>query len=57
MLGVFKRLWQQHLEREEDIAAITKAHDEARRAGDEPEKSMVDTVFETYDKYPDGGPV
>ena len=57
MLALLKRLWQRHEEREEDVAAIANARHEAERAGDEPEKSMIDAVFETYDKYPDGGPV
>ena len=50
MLGLFKRLWQRRRDREEDLAAIAKAHQEAERAGDEPEKSMQDTVFGTYDE-------
>ena len=56
MLGILKRLRERRAEKKADLAAIAQAHEEARRAGDEPEKSMSDTVFETYDKYPDGGP-
>jgi hypothetical protein len=57
VFGVLKRLRERHEDKKADLAAIAKAHDEGRRAGDEPEKTMSDTVFETYDKYPDGGPV
>ncbi len=41
----------------QDLAEIAKARHEAARAGDEPEKPMLDSVMETYDKFPDGGPV
>jgi hypothetical protein len=57
VLDFLKRLRERHAEKKADLAAIAHAHDEARRAGDEPEKTMSDVVFETYDKYPDGGPV
>jgi hypothetical protein len=57
VLDFLKRLRERHDEKKADLAAIAQAHDEARRAGDEPEKTMSDVVFETYDKYPDGGPV
>jgi DNA-binding ferritin-like protein len=54
---LLKRLRERHEQGEQDMAAIAKARHEAERAGDEPEKSMLDTVMETYDKFPDGGPV
>lgn len=57
VLGLLKRLKDRRDERAQDLAEIAKARREAERAGDEPEKSMSDTVFETYDKFPDGGPV
>ena len=41
----------------QDLGAIAKARHEAERADDEPDKTMADTVFEAYDKLPDGGPV
>jgi hypothetical protein len=53
---LLKRLRERHEQEQEDLVAIAKARQEAHRAGDEPEKSMADTVFETYDKFPDGGP-
>jgi hypothetical protein len=56
VLGVLEHLRERHREKKEDLVAIAKARQEARRSGDEPEKTMADTVFETYDKYPDGGP-
>jgi hypothetical protein len=56
MLRVLERLRERHRERKEELAAIADARSEARRADDEPERSMADTVFETYDKFPDGGP-
>jgi hypothetical protein len=57
VFGLLKRLRVRHQEKEQDLAAIAKARHEAERAGDEPEKTMADTVFETYDKFPDGEPV
>jgi hypothetical protein len=57
MLAILKRLRERRAEKKADLAAIATAHDEARRAGDEPERTLSDAVFETYDKYPDGGPV
>jgi hypothetical protein len=57
VLGLLKRLRKRHEQREQDLAAIARARHEAKRADDEPEKSMLDTVMETYDKFPDGGPV
>ena len=55
MFRLLDRLLQHHRDREAERDAIAQAHDEARRAGDEPEKTMSDTVFEEYDKHPDGG--
>jgi len=57
MLGFLKLLRERREEKAEELAAIAKARHESERAGDEPEKTMTDTVFEEYDKYPDGGPV
>jgi len=57
MFRFLKHLKARRGERAEDLAAIAKARHEAQRADDEPEKTMADTVFETYDKFPDGGPV
>jgi hypothetical protein len=57
VLGLLKHLKERREQKAEELAEIAKARHEAERAGDEPEKSMLDTVFETYDKYPDGGPV
>jgi hypothetical protein len=56
VFGVLEHLRERHREKKEDLLAIAKARQEARRAGDESEKTMADIVFETYDKYPDGGP-
>jgi hypothetical protein len=57
MLGLLKRLREQRQEKAEDLAAIAKARHEAERADDEPDRTLADTVFETYDRFPDGGPV
>jgi hypothetical protein len=57
MLGLLRFFRERREEKAQDLAAIAKARHEAERAGDEPEKTMTDTVFETYDKFPDGGPV
>ncbi len=57
MFDLFKRFRQRNREKAEDLEAIARARHEAERAGDEPAKTMTDTVFETYDKFPDGGPV
>ena len=55
MFRLLERIRERHEERKADLAAVADARQEARRAGDEPERSMSDVVFETYDKYPDGG--
>ena len=57
MFDLFKRLRERNREKAQDLEAIARARHEAERAGDEPAKTMADTVFETYDKFPDGGPV
>jgi hypothetical protein len=57
MLAWVKHLQDRHREREEELAAIARAAQSLRRSGDEPEKTMTETVFETAAKYPDGGPV
>jgi hypothetical protein len=57
MFGFVKRVRERHKENAQELAAIASARHEAERVGDEPEKTMADTVFEAYDKFPDGGPV
>jgi hypothetical protein len=40
--------------KEENRAEIAKAAQEARRSGDEPQKTMADIVGEAFDKFPPG---
>lgn len=57
MLGLLKRLRERRREKTEDLAAIARARSETKRAEDEPERTITDVVFDTYDKFPDGGPL
>lgn len=51
-MGVLRRLKEWRQGTKDDRAAIAREHDQERRADDEPERSLSDTVGDLSGQYP-----
>jgi hypothetical protein len=51
-MSLIKRYWAWRAAKKEDRAAIARALQEQRRAGDDPPKSLSETVGDVADSFP-----